>query len=59
MKNENTTIEKKKPELKLVGTDGNAFSILGKARRAWREAGLPIEEWETIKGRRSTLQACL
>ncbi len=28
----------KTPKLKLVGTDGNAFSVLGKARRAAKEA---------------------
>ncbi|MBC8485723.1 MAG: hypothetical protein H8D45_06750 [Bacteroidetes bacterium] len=28
----------KKPELKLVGEDGNAFNILGKARRVAKKA---------------------
>ena len=28
-----------KPKLKLVGTDGNAFAIMGKAHQALRHAG--------------------
>lgn len=28
-----------KPELKLVGLDGNAFAILGRARQAAKKAG--------------------
>ncbi len=38
-----------KPELKLVGTDGNAFAILGKARRAALSAGWTDEEWEKVR----------
>jgi hypothetical protein len=30
--------------LRIVGEDGNAFAILGRCRRAAREAGLPKEE---------------
>lgn len=33
-----------KPKLKLVGEDGNAFSILGRARSAARKAGWSKEE---------------
>lgn len=33
-----------KPELKLVGTDGNAFFILGKSKRVAREAGWSEEK---------------
>ena len=33
-----------KPELKLVGEDGNAFAILGKAVRVARTAGWSREE---------------
>ena len=33
-----------KPELKLVGEDGNAFAILGKAVRVARTAGWSQEE---------------
>ena len=29
----------KKPTVKLVGGDGNAFAIIGKTRRALRKAG--------------------
>lgn len=30
--------------VKLTGTDGNAFSIMGAVRRALRRAGVPSEE---------------
>jgi len=33
----------KKPEVKLVGGDGNIFSIIGKARIALRKAGADQE----------------
>ena len=32
-------IEFKKPKVKLVGTDGNAYAILAKIRKALRECG--------------------
>lgn len=35
-----------KPKLKLVGQDGNAFIILGLARRAAKKANWPDERWE-------------
>ena len=38
-----------RPEVKLIGEDGNAFAVLGKCSKAWREAGLPKEEWEKIR----------
>lgn len=28
-----------KPKLKIIGTDGNAFALLGKAKRAATQAG--------------------
>lgn len=31
-------------KVKLVGTDGNAFSILGNVQRAMRRAGLTTEQ---------------
>lgn len=31
-------------EVQLVGTDGNAFAILGKVQRALRQAGVSDEE---------------
>jgi hypothetical protein len=37
-----------KPELKLVGMDGNAFFILGMAQRAARKAGWPREQIEQV-----------
>lgn len=37
-----------KPPLELVGKDGNAFAILGRARRAARKAGWSEERWETF-----------
>lgn len=33
-----------KPKLQLVGTDGNAFAILGKARKAGKRAGWSKEK---------------
>jgi hypothetical protein len=33
-----------KPELRLVGQDGNAFMVLGLAQRAARKAGWPKEQ---------------
>ena len=41
--------EKLKPRLKIIGGDGNAVAILGAARRAAKAAGMPDEEWETVK----------
>lgn len=39
-------MEPRHPEVKvqLVGTDGNAFAVLGKVRNALRSAGVPQEE---------------
>lgn len=31
--------DRKKPYVKLTGTDGNAFSIMGRTRAAMRECG--------------------
>jgi hypothetical protein len=45
--NEQATLEEDKPTLQLVGLDGNAFAILGRARRAARDAGwLKNGKWE-------------
>ena len=38
--------ELEKPQLELVGYDGNAFLILGKAERVLRRAGYPKERIE-------------
>jgi hypothetical protein len=35
-----------KPILKLLGTDGNAFALLGKAQRVARQNGM---DWEKIR----------
>ena len=36
------------PELELAGLDGNAFSILGRARIAARDDGWPKEDIEAV-----------
>ena len=38
--------EERKPPLKLVGEDGNAFAILGRASRVARKHGL---DWSKIQ----------
>lgn len=48
--NETNTVEEAKPNLRLVGEDGNAFAILGRARRAARSAGwLKNGKWEAYQ----------
>jgi len=37
-----------KPIVKLVGEDGNAFSILGRCRTAARKAGMPKEQFDAF-----------
>lgn len=37
-----------KPTLKLVGQDGNAFFILGRAHQAARRAGWPDAKWKAV-----------
>lgn len=37
-----------KPELKIIGENGNAFNILSKAQRSLREAGR-MDDWEKIR----------
>jgi len=41
-----TTKNIEKPTLKIIGTDGNAFAILGKARRVAIKYNL---DWDTIQ----------
>ena len=36
--------------VELIGTDGNAFAVLGKVRRAMIEAGVSTEEIEDFMG---------
>ena len=38
-----------KPRVKLIGTDGNAFGILGACRRAAKAAGWSDEQWAAIR----------
>ena len=33
----------RKPVVKLIGTDGNSFALLGRVSAAMREAGIPKE----------------
>ena len=37
-----------KPNLKLIGSDGNAFMILGKAQRVARKAGWASEKIDSV-----------
>jgi len=38
-----------KPVLKLVGTDGNAFAVLGAALRVAKRAGWTTEQWYAVR----------
>ncbi len=42
-------MQKKKPSVKLIGKDGNAFFILGTVRRALLKAGMKEEADEFIR----------
>jgi hypothetical protein len=46
-----TMTETMKPNLKLVGLDGNAFSILGRAKKAADKAKMPAEQWAEYKAK--------
>lgn len=39
----------KKPKLKLIGQDGNAFMLLGLAKRAADKAKWPQEHWVVVR----------
>ena len=39
----------KQPKLKLVGMDGNAFMLLGLAKRAADKAKWPKGKWGTVR----------
>jgi hypothetical protein len=39
-------MEDNKPEVKLIGEDGNAFAIIGRCRRAAKKAGWTEEQIE-------------
>ena len=38
-----------KPNLKMVGEDGNAFAILGRARRAAKKANWSDDSWHQVQ----------
>ena len=38
-----------KPEVMLVGQNGNAFAVLGACRQAARNAGWATERWEAVR----------
>lgn len=40
----------KRPKVTLVGTDGNAYAVLGKCRRAARDAGWSQEQIDWFTG---------
>jgi len=42
-------MEKSKPVLRLIGTDGNAFAILGAALNKAREAGWSVAKFQKFK----------
>ena len=41
--------ERVRPRVRLVGTDGNAFAVLGRVFRALREAGWSQEERDAFQ----------
>ncbi len=41
-------VKEQRPPLELVGQDGNAFFILGRAKGAMRKAGWPAELQEKV-----------
>lgn len=38
-----------RPEVRLIGNDGNAFFVLGACKRAARKAGWTQAEWEHVR----------
>ncbi len=38
-----------KPEVKLIGEDGNAFAIMGRCHRAAKDAGWTGDKWKEIQ----------
>jgi hypothetical protein len=38
-----------KPKVKLVGTDGNAFSVMGACRKAAMAAKWTTEQWQSVQ----------
>jgi hypothetical protein len=44
-----TNSDRSRPTVRLVGTDGNAFAVLGHVMRALREAGWTQEERDAFR----------
>lgn len=42
-------MEDDKPKVKLVGTDGNAFAVLGACRKAAHKAKWSPEQWGAVQ----------
>ena len=38
-----------RPKLKIIGTDGNAYALLGRAHVAAMRAGWSKERWEEVR----------
>lgn len=38
-----------KPEVKLLGEDGNAYSIIGRCHQAAQKAGWTEEQWKKVQ----------
>jgi hypothetical protein len=43
-----TDVKYPQVQVRLVGTDGNAFLLVGKVRHAMRRAGIPQEEISAV-----------
>ena len=42
-------IPEKKPKVKLVGRDGNAFSVIAACKQAADKARWPVEKWSKVR----------
>lgn len=47
-KRQGTVVKYPRVKVKLTGTDGNAFALLGKVREAMRKAKVPAEEIKAV-----------
>jgi hypothetical protein len=43
------TQQQKRPVVRLIGADGNAFNILGLCQRAAKKAGWSAERWNGVR----------
>lgn len=39
----------KRPVVKLIGVNGNAFAVIGACRKAAKRAGWTDEQWDTVQ----------